>query len=391
MAALQNLASRAPADRWAWVEIDQGALRANVRAFRAVIPHATKMMCVVKADAYGHGAVPCARVMLAAGADQLAVATVAEGVELREAGIEAPILILSEPPALSIPQILSHDLMPTIDTEEFALAFGECAANMGKVGRYHMAIETGMNRIGVAPADAVDFRAGLDFHRGLECAGTFTHFATADELGGWDWSLQFKRFTDTIAALRAAGFDPGIVHCDNTPGTILHPEAHLDMCRVGVGLYGMHPADTTLDRIELRPVMSVRARVVRVEYPEVGEGVSYGLTSRVPRRNIQIATIPIGYADGLSRTLSNEMDVIVGGVRHRQVGRICMDQCMFSVDVNTNRSFKPVRPIAYGDVATILGADGDERITAEEMARLRGTINYEVTCNFGMRLEKVYV
>ena len=391
MAAPRNLASRAPADRWAWVEIDQAALRSNVRAFRSIIPRATKMMCVVKADAYGHGAVACARIMLAAGADQLAVATVAEGIELRDAGIEAPILILSEPPIDAVSDIASHDLMPTIDTEEFALAFGECAANMGRVGRYHMAIETGMNRIGVAVADAVAFRSAIDFHRGLECAGTFTHFATADELNGWDWALQYKRFSDAVEAIRDAGFDPGLVHCDNTPGTILHPEAHLDMCRVGVGLYGMHPAETTQGKIELKQVMSVRARVVRVEYPEVGEGVSYGLTYRIPRRNIQIATIPIGYADGLSRTLSGEMDVIVNGTRHRQVGRICMDQCMFAVDVNTNRSFKPVSPVSYGDVATILGEDGQEMITVDEMAGLRATINYEVTCNFGMRLEKVYV
>ena len=162
------------------------------------------------------------------------------------------------------------------------------------------------------------------------------------------------------------------------------------MCRVGVGLYGLHPAETTYDQIDLEPVMSVRGRVVRVIYPNVGDGVGYGLTWRVPRKNIQVATVPIGYADGLARELSNQMDVLVDGTRCRQVGNICMDQFMFAVDVNTTRSYRPTRPIEYGDVVTILGADGKERITAEEMAGLRNTINYEVVCDFGMRLEKIY-
>jgi alanine racemase len=168
------------------------------------------------------------------------------------------------------------------------------------------------------------------------------------------------------------------------------PECRFDMCRVGVGLYGLHPAETTLGQIDLEPVMSVRGRIVRVLYPSVGDGVGYGLTYRVPKQNIQIATVPIGYADGLARELSNNMDVLVGGCRCRQVGNICMDQFMFAVDVNGARSYRPTRPVEYGDVVTIIGADGDERITADEMAGLRNTINYEVVCDFGMRLEKVY-
>ncbi len=382
---------KSPANRWAWVEIDQAALRHNVREFRAIIPRGVKMMCVVKADAYGHGAVACSKVMLSAGADQLAVATVDEGVKLREAGIEAPILILSEPPVTSVETLVEHDLMPSVYSEEFALIYGEAAAAADKVGRYHLAINTGMNRIGVLPREVVEFRRAIDFHRGLECAGTFTHFATADEIGGWDFELALNRFVTAVDALREAGIDPGIVHCDNTPGTILHPEARMDMCRVGIGLYGLHPADVTIPKIDLRPVMSVRARVTHTVYPEVGDGVSYGLTYRVPKRNVQIATVPIGYADGLSRNLSNQMEVLVGGARCRQVGRICMDQFMFAVDVNTNRAFHPTHPVEFGDVVTVIGWDGDQLITADDHARLRDTINYEVTCDFGLRLEKVYV
>ena len=194
-----------------------------------------------------------------------------------------------------------------------------------------------------------------------------------------------------MSALRDAGLNPGLVHCDNTPGTVLHPECQFDMCRVGIGLYGLQPAETTVGVIDLEPVMSVRGRVTRVVYPEVGAGVGYGMTYRVPKRNVQIATVPIGYADGLSRTLSNNMDVIVNGQRQRQVGNICMDQFMFAVDVNTTRTYCPTPEVREGDVVTVIGADGDERITADEMARLRGTINYEVVCGFGMRLPKVYV
>ena len=379
-----------PESRWAWVEVNLAALRRNTSAFRRLLGRGVEMMCVVKADAYGHGAVSCIKTMHAAGASQFAVATVREGVALREAGVEWPILILSEPPATCVQTLVEYDLMPAVYTSEFALALGEAAASAGRVARYHLAVDTGMTRIGVRRADAVELRRTIDFHRGLECAGTFTHFATADVPDDWDFALQLNRFRETVDALRGAGLDTGLVHCDNTPGTILHPECHFDMCRVGVGLYGLHPADTTHGCIDLEPVMSVRGRVVRVIYPNVGDGVGYGLTWRVPRRNIQVATVPIGYADGLARELSNQMDVLVGGVRCRQVGNICMDQFMFAVDVNGARSYRPTRPVEYGDVVTLIGADDDERITAEEMAGLRNTINYEVVCDFGMRLEKIY-
>ena len=379
-----------PDDRWSWVEVNLAALRRNTAAFKRCLERGVQMMCVVKADAYGHGAVPCAKVMHSAGASQFAVATVAEGVALREAGIEWPILILSEPPASCVGTLVEHDLMSAVYTADFALALGEAAAAAGRVARYHLALDTGMTRIGVRREDAVELRRTIDFHRGLECAGTFTHFATADVPDDWDFALQLNRFREAVEALRGAGLDTGLVHCDNTPGTIMHPECHFDMCRVGVGLYGLHPTEITRSYLDLEPVMSVRGRVVRVIYPNVGDGVGYGLTWRVPRKNIQVATVPIGYADGLARELSNQMDVLVDGARCRQVGNICMDQFMFAVDVNGARSYRPTRPVEYGDVVTVLGADGEDRITAEEMAGLRNTINYEVVCDFGMRLEKIY-
>lgn len=389
--SLQPNVSRCPQNRWSWVEVDRGALRRNVRAFKSRLEPGVRLMAVVKADAYGHGAAVCAPVMRSAGADQFAVATVDEGVSLRQSGIGEPILILAQPPATSIPDLLAYDLMPSVYSVEFALAFGEAAAAAGKVGRYHLVVDTGMTRIGVDWRDVIDVRDQLDFHRGLACAGTFTHFATADVPRDWDWELQKDRFCQAVSALREAGLDPGLVHCDNTPATVLHPETHFDMVRVGVGLYGLQPADATRPLVGLDPVMSVRARVTRAVYPQVGAGVSYGMTWRVPKSNVQVCTIPVGYADGYARALSNRTEVLCRGVRHRQVGNICMDQCMFAAEVNTARQFRPVRPVSEGDVVTLMGADGDEAITADDLAALLGTINYEVVCDFGLRLEKVYV
>ena len=382
---------QSPETRWSWVEIDLDAVRRNTAAFKRCLERGVQMMCVVKADAYGHGAVRCAHQMLRAGADQFAVADVEEGIALRQAGISEPILVLSEPPLESVGKLVEFDVMPSVYTQEFALALGECAAASGKVARYHLAVDTGMTRIGVRREDVLELRRTIDFHRGLECAGMFTHFATADAIDDWDFALQLNRFNEAVQIVREAGLETGLVHCDNTPGTVLHPECQYDMCRVGIGLYGLQPAETTAPRIQLEPVMSVRGRVTRAIYPSVGDGVGYGLTWRVPKQNMQVATVPIGYADGLARTLSNNMDVIVNGARCRQVGRICMDQFMFAVDVNNARAYRPAKPVQMGDVVTVIGRDGDEEITADEMAKLRDTINYEVVCDFGMRLEKVYV
>ena len=380
--------SKEPATRWAWVEVYQGALRRNVRAFKNLLSPGQRLCCVVKADAYGHGAAQCAKIMQAAGADMFAVATLDEGIELRRCGVKIPILMLSEPPLSAIDLLLEYQVMPSLYTAEFALAYGERSVELGVVGRYHMAIETGMNRIGVHYADVLNFRRSIDFHRGIACDGVFTHFATADDPDGWDYKLQCKRFEEAVAALKGAGYDCGIVHCDNTPASILDPATHYDMIRAGIGLYGLQPCDRTAPVFPLDPVMSVRARITRVTHPAMGEGVGYGFTFRVPRTRVQVCTLPIGYADGLARTLSNRMEVLHKGQRLRQVGNICMDQCMVAIQQMTAR---PIEEAEIGDLVTIVGRDGDGVITMDDMASLRGTINYEVACGFGMRLEKVYL
>lgn len=380
--------SKEPATRWAWVEIDQGALRRNTRAFKNLLGYGKRLCCVVKADAYGHGAVQCAKIMHATGADMFAVATVSEGVQLREGGIKSPILVLNEPPIDACDTLLEYQIMPSVYSSEFALAYGERAVEMGCVGKYHMAIETGMNRIGVHFTDVLEFRREIDFHRGIECDGVFTHFATADDPDGWDYRLQCTRFSEAVAAMKDAGFECGIVHCSNTPASMLDHSMQFDMIRAGIGLYGLQPCEKSASIMPLEPVMSVRARVTRTIHPAMGEGVGYGFTFRVPRARVQVCTIPIGYADGLSRTLSNKMDVLYRGQRIRQVGNICMDQCMVAIQQTPARQMPEAE---VGDLITIVGKDGDAVITVDEMARLRGTINYEVACGFGMRLEKVYI
>ena len=380
--------SKEPATRWAWVEIDQGALRRNTRAFKNLLGYGKRLCCVVKADAYGHGAVQCAKIMHATGADMFAVATVSEGVQLREGGIKSPILVLNEPPIDACDTLLEYQIMPSVYSSEFALAYGERAVEMGCVGKYHMAIETGMNRIGVHFTDVLEFRREIDFHRGIECDGVFTHFATADDPDGWDYRLQCTRFSEAVAAMKDAGFECGIVHCSNTPASMLDHSMQFDMIRAGIGLYGLQPCEKSASIMPLEPVMSVRARVTRTIHPAIGEGVGYGFTFRVPRARVQVCTIPIGYADGLSRTLSNKMDVLYRGQRIRQVGNICMDQCMVAIQQTPARQMPEAE---VGDLITIVGKDGDAVITMDEMARLRGTINYEVACGFGMRLEKVYI
>ncbi len=383
---------RLPEDRWAWVEVDLDAVRRNTRAFMECLKGGTRLCAVVKANAYGHGAVPVARACKAAGADMFAVATVAEGVALREGGVAEPILLLAQPPQSSVGVLVEHGLMPAVYDLEFAAQLGEAALERGTVARYHLAVDTGMDRIGVPYQDVGKFLLVADRLRGLQLDGTFTHFATADRLANWDFAQQLKRFRDAVRAIRDIGIDPGCVHCANTPATVLHPETHFDMVRVGVGLYGLHPCDATRGRIELEQAMSVRARVTRVVEPRVGEGVGYGMTYRVARPGIQIATIPIGYADGFSRVYSNDVDVVYRGKRYRQVGNICMDQCMFEVEpgleLAKGQKIKPVEP---GDEVTLVGRDGGEFVSLDELAHKMGTINYEVACQFDLRLPKVYV
>lgn len=381
-----------PNNRWAWVEVDLSAIRHNARVFKDLTHGSTRFCAVVKANGYGHGAAQVARACKSVGADMFAVATVDEGISLRNQGIEEPILILAQPPVTSVDAIVANDLTPAVYDLEFVGRLGQAALGQSKVAQYHLAVDTGMDRIGVPHDEVGEFVVVAERLSGIELGGVFTHFATAEKPADWDFAMQFKRFREAVTTIKSLDIDPGIVHCCNTPATVLHPEAHFDMVRVGIGLYGLHPADITRSKLDLRQAMSVRARVTRVREPAVGEGVGYGMTYRVMRSGIQIATLPLGYADGLSRPLSNRIDVLYEGRRFRQVGNICMDQFMFEVDPALALAQRSrVKPVEVGDEVTVIGTSGKETITVDSIANLLGTINYEIVCAFDNRLPKVFV
>lgn len=372
-----------PADRrWAWAEIDLGAIGHNVETLDALTPPETLFMAVVKADGYGHGAPEVAQAALAAGADRLGVATVDEGVRLRKAGITAPVQILSEPPVSATPLLVRYGLRPALCSPEFAAALSRAGVAADSAVPFHLKVNTGMNRIGVDWADAGAFAESLRALPGIALEGVFTHFATADVPGDWDFERQVERFAMAVGDLRERGIDPGIVHAANSPATVLHPQTHLGMVRCGIALYGLHPCDATRDRADLRPAMAIKARVSQVRRVPMGEGVSYGLTWRAASPTT-IATLPLGYADGVRRGLSGAMRVLLGGVECRQVGRICMDQFMVEVPRGVE--------VAIGDEAVLVGSQGGRTLTIDEQAEHLGTINYEVACGYGARLARMYL
>ncbi|MGI6221079.1 MAG: alanine racemase [Coriobacteriales bacterium] len=375
--------------RWSWVEIDRKAIDHNVRQFKQLVGPRVRLLAVVKADGYGHGAVECARIALTAGASWLAVATAYEGIELREAGITDPILILSEPPISAIPAVLEHDLIPALYTVDFAVELGEQAARRGKVADYHLAINTGMNRIGVWYNEVADFLRMISFHSGIKLQGTFTHFATADEADERAFRLQLRRFNEALELIKFAGENPGIVHCANSAAAMRYREAHFDMVRLGISMYGLAPSPYLRGKMDLRPAMSVHARITAVNNVPMGEGVSYGLHYQSPG-NVRICTIPIGYADGLSRQLSGHMKVIHNCRAYQQVGNICMDQCMFEIDCRPSRGGVVEEP-EVGQEVIVIGSQGEFNARLDDMADALGTINYELACRFGMRMPRVYV
>lgn len=367
--------------RWAWSEIDLGAVARNVGTLKGLLKPGTRFMAVVKADGYGHGGLEVARAALAAGADRLGVATVDEAMRLRAGGITAPIHLLSEAPPAAAQTLVERDVTPALYSHAFAAALADAASRQGRVAPFHLKIDTGMNRIGVRAEEAADFVESLRGMSGLRMDGVFTHFATADVPGDWEFDRQLERFSSAVLQMRDRGIDPGIVHAANTPATILHPETHFDMVRCGIAIYGLHPADSTHGVIELEPAMTVKARVTRVARLAMGEGVSYGFTWHAPAP-VTVATLPIGYADGVRRSLSGRIEVLIDGRPCKQVGRVCMDQLMVEIPRGLD--------VEVGDEAVLIGRQGDHALTIEQQAALLSTIDYEVACGYGARLAHVY-
>jgi len=370
-----------PMERPTWVEVDLDAIAANVAALKAQAA-APALMAVVKADAYGHGMVPSARAAIAGGADWLAVALVEEGVELRAAGISVPVLVLTEPPAEAIPALLDAGLTATVYTPAFTDALQRAAATQGGPPlRVHLKLDTGMRRVGVPQADWEDAFRRLRGSGSLRVAGVWSHFAVADEPHHPFIAHQAREFRRGLALARGVGLDPEIAHLANSAGTLHLHDDHHDMVRPGLAVYGLEPAPGLARDTPLRPALSWYSRLSLVKRLAEGEAVSYGLRWTAARETT-VGTVPVGYADGVSRALSNRGEVLVRGRRLPIVGTICMDQLLVDAGDGT---------AATGDEVVLLGGQGDQRITADDWAALLGTINYEIVCGVGRRVPRVHV
>jgi alanine racemase len=365
-----------------WAEIDLAAVRANVEALREICAPAA-LLAVVKADGYGHGAVPVARAALDAGAQALGVALVEEGIELRAAGIEAPILVLSEPVPDAAGSVVAFGLTPVVYTLAGVDALAKAVVDRGAHERLgvHLKVDTGMHRVGCGPDEAVELASQVVDRPELELAGVCTHLAVADEPGNPYTADQLARFDAVLGALRARGIPTGTVHACNTAGAIDWPTARFDLVRVGIGCYGIAPADALEGRVALQPAMAVKARVSHVKRVPAGAGVSYGLRYTTARET-RIATVPIGYADGVPRELAQRGGAaLVHGRRCPMAGTVTMDQLMLDVGA---------LPVEVGDEVVLIGRQGDEEITAADWAREMDTIAYTIVCGIGPRVPRVY-
>lgn len=367
-----------------WAEIDLGALSCNISEIRRLASAPANVMAVVKANAYGHGAVEVSRAVLAGGADWLGVARVDEGLSLREAGIDAPILILGYSPPEQSGDVVKSRLSQAVYTRDMALALAEAAAAEGTRAKIHFKIDTGMGRIGwVAGPDAVRDILELAGNRHLEAEGIFTHFAASDSADKAYTEEQFFKFTALVEELRRNGLEIPIKHAANSAALMEMPDTHLDLVRAGIIVYGLYPSEQVDHNvIKLRPVMSLKAKVAYVKEVPAGFKVSYGCTYTTEKSTV-IATLPLGYADGYSRLLSSKGCALIHGQRAPVVGRVCMDQLM--VDVGH------IPGVKVGDEAVLIGRQGDQEITADEVAAMMGTINYEIVCMINHRVPRVYI
>ncbi|MDR3146716.1 MAG: alanine racemase [Treponema sp.] len=352
-------------------------LRRNIQAVRGHIGEGPLICMPIKADAYGHGAIPLARAALSAGVRYLAVAALCEGAELREAGIRAPILLLSIPGPEELPEAAALDLIPLVTDRELAGDIARAAAAAGKRLPVHLKVDTGMGRIGCPPGEAADLAAFIAAQPSLEYAGTATHLAVSDSPAAEDVRYtreQLARFGEALAAIRRAGLDPGIVHAANSGAVVFHRDAWFDMVRPGILLYG-YPPDAGFPVL---PLMELRSGVAFIKRVRPGESISYGRDWRADEETL-IATIPAGYGDGLPRGLGGKWSVYIRDRLYPLAGRICMDQCMVNLGRNSD--------IRRWEEVTIFGGPAPD---AGAVASAMNTIPYEITVNISKRVPRVY-
>jgi alanine racemase len=363
-----------------WAEVDLGAIRHNIGVLKACAAGA-EVMGVVKGYAYGHGNPACAEAILQAGATRLGVARVAEGLHLREAGIKAPIHVFTEPPPAAVPTMLADELTPTVYTQAFARALSDAAVKAGRRVPVHVKLDTGMHRVGVPADDVPDAVRALGALDGIVVEGAWSHLALADVPDHPFTRKQLDLFDDLVTKIERTGVKLRFRHIANSAATLSLPESHLDLVRCGVASYGLWPGRALVGSHDLRPALALRARVNMGKVVPAGDSLSYGLKYELQETST-VVTVPAGYADGFDRRLSGRGRVLIGGRSYPVSGAVCMDQ--FMVDVGGDG-------VDVGAIATLIGQDGEDRITPEEVADLLGTINYEVAARIPSRVPRIYL
>lgn len=365
-----------------WAEIDLDAIAHNMREVKKCIKPTTLATAVIKADGYGHGAVQIAEVLLENGADRLAVATLSEAVQLRKAYKSAEIMILGYTPNENADEVIENRLIQAVYNIEQARHFSKRCAQLSEELKIHIKIDTGMRRIGMeATEQTVNEILEISKMEKIELEGIFTHFAVADEIDKSFTHEQVKKFKWIVESLEERGLKIPIKHVSNSAAIIDCPEYQFDMVRAGIMLYGLYPSkDVNHDAVSLKQAMSLRSQISHVKDVNAGEGISYGLLYRT-KKNSQIATLPLGYADGFTRALTGKAKAIVGSEIRPIVGRICMDQCMLEASG---------LDVKQGDVVTLFGEANGNIITIDEYADMIGTINYEIVCMISKRVLRVY-
>lgn len=360
-----------------WVEVDLAAIEDNARVLKQITQAA--LMAVVKANAYGHGAVETSQAAIRGGASWLGVARPSEGLQLRKAGIETPILLLSPAPPEWLDELIGYDISLTVGE---AIQIDQAAAaseSAGRPAKAHLKLDTGMSRIGSRVADAVELARLLSEAKEVSFEGLFTHFARADEADPTPTDAQLKLFNEAVGALESEGLRPGLIHAANSAATISRPSSHFDLVRCGIALYGLHPSNTCRLTDDFSPALQWKAQLVRVRTLDPRTGVSYG-HEYVTSKEERIGTMPVGYADGMRRMHGNQ--ALVRGRRVPVVGRVCMDLSMLLLDAVPNAR--------EGDEVVLIGRQDGQEIAAEEVARRWDTINYEVTCGIGPRVPRLF-
>lgn len=362
-------------------KVDLGSIERNIGYLKGILEPGCRFMAVVKANGYGHGDVEVSKAALRAGAHCLGVAILEEAVRLRAAGIDCPVHLLFEPPPEAAGVVVEHRVVCSVYTVDFARALAERAQREGVLLPVHVKVDTGMRRVGIIPEQVGDFVSILRGLDGIKVEGIYTHFATADDPDSGFTKDQIDRFLEAVDEAESVLARRLVRHAANSAGVLMFKRSHLDMARVGIAMYGLHPSVSSPRFPKLEPALSLEGEVALVKKVGSGEGISYGLTYS-PESDVHIGTLPVGYADGFSRILSNRAEVLIGGERKRIVGNICMDLCM----VELGRE-----PVEEGTPFVLIGRQGKGEITADEVAARLGTINYEVLCMISSRVPRVYI